>query len=85
MRLRTMAALGFATAAAGVAVAVGGAAYADNPAGTETTYQIVQDEQGAPARSAEDCPEKDGSGGSPAPGPTGEAEAGAGAEAPELT
>jgi hypothetical protein len=68
MRIKTMAALGIATAAVGTALAVGGAAYAgDTGAGSQPTIRIVQQDEGTtPSGYApEDCPEKQG--GSAAP------------------
>ncbi len=70
MRIRTMAALGFATASVAAGLAIGGAAYAAGTGpGTEPVYQIVQEDQGTSgARYApEDCPEKGGAGTGTAP------------------
>jgi hypothetical protein len=68
MRIKTMAALGIATAAVATGLAIGGAAYAgDGAGGSPAVYQIVQDGPGTPAGAPEDCPEKGGAG----PGGTG--------------
>jgi hypothetical protein len=68
MRIKTVAALGIATAAVGTALAVGGAAYAgDAGTGPQPAIQIVQQDEGTSpsAYAPEDCPEKQG--GSAAP------------------
>lgn len=65
MRIRTMAALGFATASVAAGLAVGGAAYAAGTGpGAEPVYQIVQDDRSSPAAqyAPEDCPERGGAG-----------------------
>jgi hypothetical protein len=65
MRIKTMAALGIATAAVGTGLAFGGAAYAGNTdTGSQPASQIVlQDERTSTSGYApEDCPEKNGAG-----------------------
>jgi hypothetical protein len=67
MRIRTMAALGIATAAVAGGLAIGGAAYAGGGDGNSpAVYQIVDERSTSTA--PEDCPEKGGAGTGSEPG-----------------
>ncbi|MFY1671185.1 hypothetical protein ACN27G_14605 [Plantactinospora sp. WMMB334] len=71
MRIKRIAGLTLAGAAAVTAVGLATAAYADDPAGPEKTVRIVTENNGnvfgsTVDRSAKDCPEKDGGAGTPA-------------------
>ncbi len=78
MRIRTVVGLAIATAATAGGVALGTAAFANEP-GTEPVYRIGETSTAdtyTPAAGREDCPEKNGQqGGGQSEGPGGQSEA----------
>lgn len=64
MRIKTLAALGIATAAVGTGLALGGAAYADSSTPDPMPAIVLQDEgtSSTAQYAPQDCPERDGSG-----------------------
>ncbi|HEU4348697.1 MAG TPA: hypothetical protein VFR35_13035 [Actinoplanes sp.] len=82
MRIRTMAGVALATAAAVGAVALGTAAFAADETGSARTYQIDQGTSAA-APGGEDCPERGGSSGGATPDQSAPGESAPGQPTPE--